>query len=248
LAAWTARVELRGREGGIAGGRGEVRGGARSEARDRGRSEWIASAPPANSDGCRARAARRSPRPEARGAETRSRTRGDDRARDPGVPRRSRDARSRDSTAARSPRDGTGRDARGVRHRSASAIERFFRSPAGSGARAPGTAASTHRRATEARGATARTAAADMVRAAILIDVVRAEMADRSSRARRKSSQHAGDANPAGGRWRAAWQPRRDEPIRRARLDGKKRWGLEPPNEGSRSTRNEETLTGQTTV
>ena len=84
LAAWTARVELRGREGGIAGGRGEVRGGARSEARDRGRSEWIASAPPAISDGCRARAARRSPRPEARGAETRSRTRGDDRARDPG--------------------------------------------------------------------------------------------------------------------------------------------------------------------
>ena len=243
MAAWTARVELRGREGGIAGGRGEVRGGARSEARDRGRSEWIASAPPAISDGCRARAARRSPR--RRDAIANARRRSSER---PGVPRRSRDARSRDSTAARSPRDGTGRDARGVRHRSASAIERFFRSPAGSGARAPGTAASTHRRATEARGATARTAAADMVRAAILIDVVRAEMANRSSRARRKSSQHAGDANPAGGRWRAAWQPRRDEPIRRARLDGKKRWGLEPPNEGSRSTRNEETLTRQTTV
>lgn len=192
----------------------------------------------------------RAPEPEARGARRRdaianARRRSSER---PGVPRRSRDARSRDSTAARSPRDGTGRDARGVRHRSASAIERFFRSPAGSGARAPGTAASTHRRATEARGATARTAAADMVRAAILIDVVRAEMANRSSRARRKSSQHAGDANPAGGRWRAAWQPRRDEPIRRARLDGKKRWGLEPPNEGSRSTRNEETLTRQTTV
>ena len=192
----------------------------------------------------------RAPEPEARGARRRdaianARRRSSER---PGVPWRSRDARSRDSTAARSPRDGTGRDARGVRHRSASAIERFFRSPAGSGARAPGTAASTHRRATEARGATARTAAADMVRAAILIDVVRAEMANRPSRARRKSSQHAGDANPAGGRWRAAWQPRRDEPIRRARLDGKKRWGLEPPNEGSRSTRNEETLTRQTTV